>query len=95
MVIKAIAAKYAGYGRSQPLLVRRGKYDEREAGDKHFPRVGLAAFLSAVRHVLQRGGGFIDRVCHTAGLRRAETFCGVIADMQKIIRSGPRPANEH
>ena len=25
MVIKAIAAKYAGYGRSQPLLVRRGK----------------------------------------------------------------------
>jgi hypothetical protein len=46
MVIKAIAAKYAGYGRSQPL-------------------------------------------------RRAETFCGVIADMQKIIRSGLRPANEH
>jgi hypothetical protein len=25
MVIKAIAAKYAGYGRSQPPLVRRGK----------------------------------------------------------------------
>ena len=25
MVIKAIAAKDAGYGRSQPLLVRRGK----------------------------------------------------------------------
>jgi hypothetical protein len=43
----------------------------------------------------QRGGAFIDRVCHTAGLRRAETFCGVIADVQKIIRSGLRPANEH
>jgi hypothetical protein len=28
-------------------------------------------------------------------LRRAKTFCGVIADMQKIIRSGLRPANEH
>jgi hypothetical protein len=69
--------------------------DEREAGDKHFPRVGLAAFSSTVRHVLQRGGGFIDRVCHTAGLRCAETFCGVIADVQKIVRSGLRPANEH
>jgi hypothetical protein len=31
--------------------------DEREAGDKHFPRLGLAAFSSTV----------IDRVCHTAG----------------------------
>src|ERR1700693_1783967 len=45
-----------------------------------------------VRYDVQRGVAFIDRVCHTAGLRRAETFCGVIADMQKIIRSGLRPA---
>jgi hypothetical protein len=69
--------------------------EEREAGDKHFPRVEVAAFSSTVRHVLQRGGVFIDRVCHKAGLRLAETLCGVIADMQKIIRSGLRPANEH
>jgi hypothetical protein len=69
--------------------------DERQAGDNHLSRVGLAAWSATVRHLVQRGGAFIDRVCHTAGLRRAKTFCGVIADMQKIIRSGLRPANEH
>jgi hypothetical protein len=40
-------------------------------------------------------GGLIDRVYHTAGLRRAEMVRGVIADLQKIIRSRLRPANEH
>ena len=34
----------------------------------YFPRVGLAAFSSIVRHVLQRGGGFMDRVCQTVGM---------------------------
>ena len=44
--------------------------DERQAGDNHLSRVGLAAWSATVRHLVQRGGAFIDRVCHTAGLRR-------------------------
>jgi hypothetical protein len=56
---------------------------------------GLRPFRPRFGNLLQRGGCFIDRVCHTAGLRRAEMVCGVIADMQKIIRSRLRPANEH
>jgi hypothetical protein len=38
-----------------------------------------------------RGGGFLDRLCQTAALWRAEMFCGVIADMQRSQRSSDHP----
>ena len=30
--------------------------DERQAGDNHLPRVGLAAWSATVRHLVRRGG---------------------------------------
>jgi hypothetical protein len=61
--------------------------DEREARDNHFPRVRLGLFVHGSASLAARRRFHRSRLPHV-GLRRAETVCGVIADMQKVIRSG-------
>jgi hypothetical protein len=62
-------------GDLNPLLSDAVNNDERQAGDNHLARVGLAAWSPTVWHLVQRGGAFIDRVTCGAKAAASGPYC--------------------